>query len=95
MRSAKSRGTPGLPCLASNRHTVLGVLQEMLAAIPQLAGLLGSSAEDAHRAAVAITTTDLVSKSGALEVGAGGARRQDATGRALAAGQVGWSCEGG
>ena len=43
-------------------------MEPLLAAVPQLAGALGSSAEDAHRAAVAITTTDLVSKSAALEV---------------------------
>jgi N-acetylglutamate synthase/N-acetylornithine aminotransferase len=38
-------------------------------AIPELVKSLGSSAADAHRAAVAITTTDLVSKEAALEVG--------------------------
>lgn len=43
-------------------------VDELLAAVPQLAERLGSSVEDAHRAAVAITTTDLVSKSAALEV---------------------------
>jgi glutamate N-acetyltransferase/amino-acid N-acetyltransferase len=43
-------------------------MEPLLVAVPQLAGALGSSAEDAHRAAVAITTTDLVSKSAALEV---------------------------
>lgn len=47
---------------------LLHAAQELLAAVPKLAGLLGSGAEDAHRAAVAITTTDLVSKSAALEV---------------------------
>jgi N-acetylglutamate synthase/N-acetylornithine aminotransferase len=36
--------------------------------VPKLASSLGSSLEDAHHAAVAITTTDLVSKSAALEV---------------------------
>ena len=43
-------------------------MEQLLAAVPQLASALGSGAEDAHRAAVAITTTDLVSKSAALEV---------------------------
>lgn len=41
-------------------------------AIPELVKSLGSSAADAHRAAVAITTTDLVSKEAALEVTIGG-----------------------
>ena len=43
-------------------------MEELKAGVPKLAGLLGGGAEDAHRAAVAITTTDLVSKSAALEV---------------------------
>ena len=43
-------------------------MEPLLAAVPQLAGWLGSGADDARRAAVAITTTDLVSKSAALEV---------------------------
>lgn len=43
-------------------------MEPMLAAIPTIAAAIGSSSEDAHRAAVAITTTDLVSKSAALEV---------------------------
>jgi glutamate N-acetyltransferase/amino-acid N-acetyltransferase len=43
-------------------------MDAMLAAIPQLPGTLGASAEDGHRAAVAITTTDLVSKEAALRV---------------------------
>lgn len=38
-------------------------------AIPELVKSLGASKEDAHRAAVAITTTDLVSKEAALQVG--------------------------
>lgn len=38
-------------------------------AIPELVKSLGSNPADAHRAAVAITTTDLVSKEAALEVG--------------------------
>ena len=37
-------------------------MEPLLAAVPRLAGALGAGAEDAHRAAVAITTTDLVSK---------------------------------
>ena len=43
-------------------------IDSLLTAVPQLSATLGASAEDAHRAAVAITTTDLVSKSAALEV---------------------------
>lgn len=43
-------------------------LDALKAAVPELAANLGSSVEDAHHAAVAITTTDLVSKSAALEV---------------------------
>ena len=43
-------------------------LDALKASVPKLAAGLGSSAEDAHHAAVAITTTDLVSKSAALEV---------------------------
>ena len=38
-------------------------------AVPTLAATLGNSEQDAQHAAVAITTTDLVSKSAALEVG--------------------------
>ena len=37
-------------------------------AIPELPKSLGAGADDAHRAAVAITTTDLVSKEAALQV---------------------------
>ena len=44
-------------------------LDALKASVPSLASSLGASAEDAHHAAVAITTTDLVSKSAALEVG--------------------------
>lgn len=44
-------------------------MEQLLAAVPKLAAALGSGAEDAHRAAVAITTTDLVSKASG---GAGG-----------------------
>ena len=43
-------------------------MEALVDAVPKLASQLGSSAEDAHHAAVAITTTDLVSKSAALEV---------------------------
>lgn len=43
-------------------------MEALLASIPRLAQSLGGGAEDAHHAAVAITTTDLVSKSAALEV---------------------------
>lgn len=43
-------------------------LQALLDSVPKLVSKLGSSAEDAHHAAVGITTTDLVSKSAAIEV---------------------------
>lgn len=43
-------------------------MDALKAAVPKLAAELGSSVEAAHHAAVAITTTDLVSKSAALEV---------------------------
>ncbi len=43
-------------------------LDPLLAAIPTIVSGLGSSARDALQAAVAITTTDLVSKTAALEV---------------------------
>lgn len=43
-------------------------MEALLDSVPKLAANLGSSTEDAHHAAVAITTTDLVSKSAALEV---------------------------
>lgn len=41
-------------------------------AIPEIVPLLGSSVEDGHKAAIAITTTDLVSKSAALQISLGG-----------------------
>ena len=43
-------------------------LQALLDSVPKLVSNLGPSAEDAHHAAVGITTTDLVSKSAAIEV---------------------------
>ena len=43
-------------------------MEALVDSVPKLASQLGSSVEDAHHAAVAITTTDLVSKSAALEV---------------------------
>ena len=43
-------------------------LQALLDSVPKLVSKLGPSAEDAHHAAVGITTTDLVSKSAAIEV---------------------------
>ena len=46
-------------------------LDALLASLPQLVAGLGASVEDAHHAAVAVTTTDLVSKSAALEVRSG------------------------
>ncbi|GIL50618.1 hypothetical protein Vafri_6758 [Volvox africanus] len=47
-------------------------IDNFLPAIPELVETLGSSSDDAHRAAVAITTTDLVSKEAALRVTIGG-----------------------
>eukprot|EP00882_Tetradesmus_deserticola_P016115 GHRQ01017191.1.p1 GENE.GHRQ01017191.1~~GHRQ01017191.1.p1 ORF type:complete len:475 (+),score=206.66 GHRQ01017191.1:72-1427(+) len=47
-------------------------MEAFVKAIPELPKSLGDSAEDAHRAAVAITTTDLVSKEAALQVTIGG-----------------------
>jgi glutamate N-acetyltransferase/amino-acid N-acetyltransferase len=44
-------------------------MEAFLPAIPELVPALGSSAQDALRCAIAITTTDLVSKSAALQVG--------------------------
>ena len=43
-------------------------MEALLRSVPKLASSVEASAEAAHRAAVAITTTDLVSKSAALEV---------------------------
>lgn len=43
-------------------------LEPLLEAIPKIVSGLGASAKDALQAAVAITTTDLVSKTAALEV---------------------------
>ncbi|GAB4822124.1 hypothetical protein N2152v2_009170 [Parachlorella kessleri] len=63
-------------------------MQELLAAVPKLASLLGEGAEDAHRAAVAITTTDLVSKSAALEVDLGGGRTVRLGGIAKGSGMI-------
>ena len=51
-------------------------LEALQAAVPSLVSGLESSLEGAHHAAVAITTTDLVSKSAALEVCAAAASRQ-------------------
>ena len=45
-----------------------GRLDALLAAVPALVASQERSLEAAHHAAVAITTTDLVSKSAALEV---------------------------
>jgi glutamate N-acetyltransferase/amino-acid N-acetyltransferase len=45
-------------------------MDNYIKAIPELPKTLGASAADAHRAAVAITTTDLVSKEAALQVNA-------------------------
>jgi len=47
-------------------------MEAFLPAIPEIAKTLGSTQADGHRAAVAITTTDLVSKSAALQVNIGG-----------------------
>ena len=52
-------------------NVLIGQMSALLASVPKLASSLGSGTEDAHHAAVAITTTDLVSKSAALEVWSG------------------------
>jgi glutamate N-acetyltransferase/amino-acid N-acetyltransferase len=55
------------------QHVSAGVIgrrmkmEAYIKAIPELPKSLGASADDAHRAAVAITTTDLVSKEAALQ----------------------------
>ncbi len=43
-------------------------LEPLLEAIPKIVSALGSSPADALKAGVAITTTDIVSKTAALEV---------------------------
>ncbi|CAH9078482.1 unnamed protein product [Cuscuta europaea] len=48
--------------------------EALLSSLPKLVGLLSSSADGANSAAVAITTTDLVSKSVAIESEMGGTR---------------------
>lgn len=61
-------------CFTCWRAGVIGRRMKMDAfvpAIPELAKSLGASKDDAHRAAVAITTTDLFSKEAALQVGIG------------------------
>lgn len=47
-------------------------MDALLESVPKLAAALGNTTEDAHRAAISITTTDLVSKSAALEIDLGG-----------------------
>ena len=47
-------------------------MDALLESVPKLAAALGNTIEDAHRAAISITTTDLVSKSAALEIDLGG-----------------------
>lgn len=59
-------------CVLVSAPGVIGRRMKMdnfVPAIPELVKSLGSGADDAHRAAVAITTTDLVSKEAALQVG--------------------------
>ncbi|EFN54405.1 hypothetical protein CHLNCDRAFT_135738 [Chlorella variabilis] len=63
-------------------------MEQLVAAVPLLASALGSGAEDAHRAAVAITTTDLVSKSAALEVDLGSGRTVRLGGIAKGSGMI-------
>lgn len=66
--SRKAKGKQQLRC-----EGVIGrriKLQALLDSVPKLVSNLGPSAEDAHHAAVGITTTDLVSKSAAIEVNA-------------------------
>lgn len=47
-------------------------MDAFIPAIPEIAQTLGATPEDGHRASVAITTTDLVSKSAALRIKVGG-----------------------
>jgi len=47
-------------------------MENFLPAIPELPKSLGADVADAHRSAVAITTTDLVSKEAALQLSIGG-----------------------
>ncbi len=63
-------------------------MDALLAAVPRLASTLGDGADDAHRAAVAITTTDLVSKSAALEVELGTGRSVRLGGIAKGSGMI-------
>ena len=59
------------PCSAAESTGVIGrqlAMEALLQGVPQLANTLEAGPEAAHHAAVAITTTDLVSKSAALEV---------------------------
>jgi len=47
-------------------------MEAFLPAMPELVPLLGASQQDGHKAAVGITTTDLVSKTAALKISIGG-----------------------
>lgn len=63
-------------------------MDALLKSVPTLVDNLGDSAEDAHRAAVSITTTDLVSKSAALEIDIGGGRLVKIGGIAKGSGMI-------
>ena len=64
------------------------MMNELLEAVPVLAANLGKGHADAHRAAVSITTTDLVSKSAAIEVELGGGRMVRIGGIAKGSGMI-------
>ncbi len=64
------------------------VMDKLLEAVPELAANLGKGAEDSHRAAVSITTTDLVSKSAAIEVKLGDGRTVRVGGIAKGSGMI-------
>jgi glutamate N-acetyltransferase/amino-acid N-acetyltransferase len=63
-------------------------MEPLLAALPTIVGQLGSTARDGLNAAVAVTTTDLVSKSAALEVDLGGGRTVRVGGFAKGSGMI-------
>jgi len=64
------------------------VMDRLLEAVPVLAANLGKGVADAHRAAVSITTTDLVSKSAAISVALSGGRTVKIGGIAKGSGMI-------
>lgn len=63
-------------------------MNALLESVPVLARNLGKTKDDAHRAAVSITTTDLVSKSAAIEVTLDGDRKVKIGGIAKGSGMI-------